>query len=188
MAGGSEGGLQKDFRKGGIGMSASQYGISEMNHPRAKKPAWSFVLARTYGLYARNFWPYFRIALVPALAAYFFQYLVRLLTLRLVRSGMLPFLSAKFFVVATGIEWFTNAGFWVISAFFFAAISASFTREPSEQAPVLADAYTLPRKRLGALLTVALLTWTLFQLGRSLAALASFGFSAIWIQRVTTGF
>jgi hypothetical protein len=41
----------------------------------------------------------------------------------------------------------------------------------------VADAYTLPRTRLGAIVAIALLTWTLFWLGRTLAGFVIAGFS-----------
>ncbi len=157
-------------------MSSPQSGVGEADLPSAHKLAWSSVIARTYSFYSSNFWSYFRIAIVPAVAAYFFQYFMHLLSLRLTRSGMFLFPSAKFLAVVVALGWLTGAGFWIISAFFLAAVSANFAGAQAEAAPALADAYTLPRKRVGAVLAIAMLTWTLFWLGRSLAGLALFGF------------
>jgi len=150
-------------------MNASQYGISEIHPPGAEKLTWSSLLARTYSLYGRNFWPYFRIALVPALVAYGFQYLTRLLALRLMPRGAFPVLTPQLIALPLVWGWFRGAGFWIISTFFFAALAASFADEPGKDAPVVKDAYTLPRQRMGAVLGVALLSWTLFWLGRTLA-------------------
>ena len=154
-------------------MSTPVYGMS---NPGAKTLTWSFVLNRTYSLYAKNFWTYFRIAIIPAIAAYVFSYFAHTVSRQLLRSGIFPLLSWKRVALAIGIGWVEGAVYWSISAFFFAAIAASFDRSQSNDMPALADAYTLPRKRLGAILTVALFTCLLFYLGRALSGLAVYGF------------
>ncbi|HVG92190.1 MAG TPA: hypothetical protein VNB54_11935, partial [Alphaproteobacteria bacterium] len=140
-------------------MSNPQYGIESMSGLWTKPLSWTFVFNRTYGLYAKNFWKYFRIALVPAIVAYLCGSFVHIVTQKAVR--MLPLTPSSFLASALANGWLNGALYWSISAFFLAAI-ASFERTAVGDAPAVVDAYTRPRQRLGTILAVALFTWTLF--------------------------
>lgn len=155
-------------------MSSTQSGIQPtgVQDPNAKTVTWKLVLTRTYELYAAKFWTYFRIAVIPAVLAYAFSYLARMGTLRLLRGGILPFLSGKWIALSVLLSWATSVVYWAISAFFFAAIAANFATEDGSSLPAVADAYTLPRKRIGSIAMVAFTTCTLFLVGRVVAGLA----------------
>jgi len=62
--------------------------------------------------------------------------------------------------------WIKGAVYWIISAFFCAAVAATFHRDQTSNLAV-SNAYTLPRHRIGAIATIALLAWTAFFIGRS---------------------
>lgn len=151
-------------------MSAIQSGVQPVGiqDPNARTITWTLVLARTYGLYARHFWKYFRIALVPAIVAYAFIYFARLTT----RELLPDFPFGGRLILAIGLVWIKGAVYWTISAFFFAAIAATFAKKESASLPAVADAYTLPRRRIGALAATAVLTWTLWDVGRNVSGLA----------------
>ncbi len=157
-------------------MSATQSGVQPVGvqDPNARTVTWKLVLARTYQLYAQKFWAYFRIAIVPAAIAYGFNYLSRTVVRNLARNGFFTVYGAKSLAAVTAIQWTRSIIFWIISAFFFAAIAATFVLEGPDGPPAVADAYTLPRRRLGAVAVVALVTGTLFYVGRALAGLAVF--------------
>jgi hypothetical protein len=155
-------------------MNSPQYGIESMSGPGTKTLSWTLVFNRTYGLYAKNFWKYFRIALVPGIVAYLCGSFVHIVTQAAVRK--FPLTHSSFLATALANGWLNGAVYWCISAFFLAAIAASFEGTADDDAPAVGDAYTLPRQRLGTILAVALLTWTLFWLGRILAGLAMFAF------------
>jgi hypothetical protein len=175
MARRNQGDLQEIGSKRSFSMSGPQSAMASLGHPNEKRLTWSYVLDRTYRLYARNFWTYFRIAIVPAIVAYLFGYVARLVRHRLLLGDIVPAFSGKWFALLVGIELVNGAVYCTISAFFFAAIAATFESAQTHDAPVLYDAYTLPRKRLPALFAVALLTWTLFYVGRSSSAFAIYG-------------
>ncbi|HEY2391865.1 MAG TPA: hypothetical protein VGK22_11890 [Candidatus Angelobacter sp.] len=139
--------------------------------PQEQKLSWSYVLSRSYGLYAEHFWTYFRIALVPSLMAYAFRYFERPASHYFLRSGFSPTFSPKWLTFAISIAWIEGAVYWAISAFFFAAIASTFATEKPDT-PAIADAFTLPRKLAATLFFIALLTWTLFFLCRSIAGFA----------------
>ena len=74
--------------------------------------------------------------------------------------------------MVTGLEWTRGAIYWIISAFFLAAITATFAREGLGGSSAVADAYTLVRRRLGAVAAVAVMIWTLFYIGRTASSFA----------------
>ena len=155
-------------------MSSGQSSMDDINSPGIKTLNWAYVLNRTYGLYGKNFWKYFRIAFVPGVIAYLCGSFVQIVTRAAVK--MFPLTRSSFLATGVANGWLNGAVYWSISAFFLAAIAASFEATADEDAPAVGDAYTLPRQRLGTILAVALLTWTLFWLGKILVGLAMFGF------------
>jgi hypothetical protein len=146
-------------------MSSPQYAAPEMGGPEVQKLNWSLVLHRTYTLYARNFWTYFRIALLPMAVAYLFSYVARQIYKQIWTNHPLTDF-AKAYLVVSLYNWTKGAVYWIISAFFCAAVAATFHRDQTSNLAV-SDAYTLPRHRIGAIATVALLAWTAFFIGRS---------------------
>ncbi|HKV95437.1 MAG TPA: hypothetical protein VJW20_23020 [Candidatus Angelobacter sp.] len=155
-------------------MSSPQGGVQAIGiqDPNAKTTTWKLVLTRTYELYAAKFWTYFRIAIVPAVIAYAFSYFARIAIRQLVRASFFPPFSGKWLAMVTALEWTRGAIYWSISAFFFAAVSVTLMPRGAEDAQAVADAYTMPRKRLGAVAAVAVAARTLFYLGFALAGFA----------------
>jgi hypothetical protein len=133
--------------------------------------SWKNVLSRSYGLYLQRFGTYFRIALVPALAVCAFSNLEPLISRHFFR--LVPVFSIKWAALGIIIGWARGAVYWIISTFFFAAIAATFDDVKASETPAIKDAFTLPRQRLGALTSFALLTWTVFFIGRILAGYAA---------------
>lgn len=146
-------------------MSSPQYAAPAMGGPEVQKSNWSLVLHRTYTLYARNFWTYFRIALPPMAVAYLFSYVSRQIYRQIWTNHQLTDF-AKAYMVVSLYGWIKGEVYWIISAFFCAAVAATFYRDQTSNLAV-SDAYTLPRHRIGAIATVALLAWTAFFIGRS---------------------
>lgn len=147
-------------------MSSPQYAARAMGGPQVQKLTWSHVLHRAYTLYAKNFWTYFRIALLPMAVTYLFNYASRLIFRQLLAGNQFfPGHPVRFYLVIGLNGWINGAAYWIISAFFCAAIAATFEREQTGGLAI-ADAYTLPRRRLGAVTAVALLAWTVFFAGR----------------------
>jgi hypothetical protein len=81
--------------------------------------------------------------------------------------------SIKWTALGIAIGWIRGAVYWIISTFFFAAIAATFDNVKAPDTQAVQDAFTLPRQRLGALTSFALLTWTVFFIGRILAGFAA---------------
>lgn len=149
-------------------MSSPQYAPPAMGGPEVQKLTWSHVLHRSYTLYAKNFWTYFRIALLPMVVAYLFRYVWRQIFGHILTSYHLDRVTnfTQAYLVFFLNNWITGAAYWIISAFFCAAIAASFYRDQASGLAVF-DAYTLPRHRLGAIVAIALLAWTVFFIGKS---------------------
>lgn len=149
-------------------MSSPQYAPPAMGDLEVQKFTWSYVLHRSYTLYAKNFWAYFRIALLPIGLAYLFRYMSRLAYRQLVSSYHLDHITnfSQAYLWFILYNWPTGAAYWIISAFFCAAIAATFYRDQTSALAVF-DAYTLPRHRMGAIVAVALLAWTVFFIGKS---------------------
>ena len=152
-------------------MNDLEAGITHVNE---QKLSWGYVLSKSYKLYAQDFWTYFRIAVIPAVLAYVFTYFERPASLHFLRSGVLPMFSLKWVALAIFITFLQGAVYWTISAFFFAAIAGTLENLKSTDTPAIAVAFILVRKRLGALVSIALLTWILFFLGRALSGFAVF--------------
>ncbi|HEY1937679.1 MAG TPA: hypothetical protein VGJ33_07085 [Candidatus Angelobacter sp.] len=140
-------------------------GVSDPNQP---KITWEYVLTRSYRLYAQRFWTYFRIAVLPAIIAYGFHYLERLVYPPLFH-GVRQW-SRGFFLLLLLQVWIEGAVYWTISAFFFAAIAANVLGTIGDSR--LADAYSPARARLRPAVALAVLTWTLFWIGRIAGAFA----------------
>ena len=140
-------------------------GVSD---PNQTKITWSYVLIRSYGLYAQRFWVYFRIAILPAIIAYGFHYLERLVYPRIFH-GMRQW-SPNFILLLLLQVWLEGAVYWTISAFFFSAVAANVLGTAVDSR--LADAYSPARTRLRPLVILAVLAWTLFWIGRTAAAFA----------------
>jgi hypothetical protein len=140
----------------------------DWEQPEGRELAWNVLLLRSYRLYQEKFWKLFRIALLPALLAYLWRYLYRV-ELRSI------FPSNKLFPLQIVWGWLDGAFYWIVSAFFFAAIAAMIVAERNEDSPAISDAFTRARARIGALTAVALLCWTIFWLGRMVATYALWG-------------
>lgn len=154
-------------------MSSPQYAPPAMGGPEVQKFTWSSVLHRSYMLYAKNFWAYFRIALLPIGLAYLVRYVSRQAYRQILTSYHLDRLTnfSQAYLVFSLYNWITGAAYWIISAFFCAAIAATFHRNQTRALAVF-DAYTLPRHRIGAVVTIARLAWTVFFIGKSSLTLA----------------
>jgi len=142
--------------------------------PGEQRLSWGYVLSKSYKLYAEGFWIYFRIAIIPAVVAYAFTYFERPASRHFLRSGFLPMFSPGWVAVAILITFLQDAVYWTLSTFFFAAIAATFHNLKSADTQAMAAAFKLVRKRWGPLIFIALLTWTLFFLGRALSGFAVF--------------
>lgn len=139
-----------------------------------QKLSWGYILSKSYKLYTEHFWIYFRIAIIPAVVAYAFTYFERPASLHFLRSGFLPMFSPGWVAVAILITFLQGSVYWTLSTFFFAAIAATFHNLKSADTQAIAVAFKLVRQRWAPLIFIALLTWTLFFLGRALAAFAVF--------------
>ena len=146
-------------------MSSPQYGAPSMSGSEVQKLTWPYVLHRTYTLYAKNFWAYFRIALLPMALAYLFSYVSRQIYRQILSNHQITEYLTGYLVISL-YGWIRGAAYWILSAFFCAAVAATFHRDQTSGL-VISDAYTLPRHRVGAVAAIALLTWTIFFIGRS---------------------
>jgi len=153
----------------------------DWEQPARRELAWNDLLLQSYRLYQKKFWKLFRIALLPAVVAYLWRYFFWLALRPLSQPGGFIFGSKQFFASQIFSGWLQGAFYWIVSAFFFAAIATMVVAERNEDSPPISDAFTRARARIGALTTVALLCWTIFWLGRVAAiyalwsALARFG-------------
>ncbi len=147
-------------------MTELEIGIHD---PNQKTLTWSYVLTRSYGLYAERFWIYFRMALLPATIAFVIRYLVLLIADQLSGRGWLGF---KWTLVTLS---FAEQGlYWVTSAFFFAAVAANVLSNDEDDPLPFSDAYSKARERLGSVAVVALIVCVLFIVARGLARFAIF--------------
>ena len=170
MAGGCESDLQKVVKKRET-MNDLETGIML---PAEQKLSWSYVLSQSYRLYAEDFRTYFRLAIIPVVIAYAFTYFERPAARHFLRSGFLPMFSPRWVAVTILITFLQDAFYWTISTFFFASIAATLQNLKKADTQSILVVFMLLRKRLGALISIALLTWTLFFLGRGLSAFAVF--------------
>lgn len=136
--------------------------------PYEEKLTWNSLLTQAYQIYARRFWTLFRIGLPIGILTYVFGHAVRISVDRLLVSELQFGFKTR---IALGIvEGFIYGVFyWGMSTIFFAAISTNLWKEieSSEDLPPLADAYSIARQRMGSLIAVGLLSWTLFWLGKT---------------------
>ena len=146
-------------------MSSPQYGPPLISGPEVQRLTWPYVLHRTYTLYAKNFWAYFRIALLPMALAYLFSYASRQIFRQTWANHYLKEYIQGYLVISL-YGWIRGAAYWILSAFFCAAVAATFYRDQASSLAI-SDAYTLPRHRIGAIATIALLSWTVFFIGRA---------------------
>src|SRR5262245_43701300 len=113
-------------------MSSPQYGAPSISGPEVQKLTWPDVLHRSYTLYAKNFWAYFRIALLPMALAYLFSYVSREIYRQIWASnhfaGHLDEHATQVYLVISLYNWIKGAAYWTLSAFFCAAVAATFHR------------------------------------------------------------
>ncbi|MBZ5492719.1 MAG: hypothetical protein LAO76_17490 [Acidobacteriia bacterium] len=145
-------------------MSATPLAVNETD------ATWRRLFLRTYEIYWEQFAIFFRMALVPAVVAYGFTLFWRIATRWVLHQ--LPSRSVQRGLVGILNGWGSGAGYWIISAFFFAAVAAHVLAPKSLHESAISDAYSVAKSRLGELVTIALLTWTLFWFLRGLAAFA----------------
>ena len=146
-------------------------GLHDMNVPDGSKIGWGSLLSSTYRLYRERFWTFFWIGLPVALLTYFFPPLQRLAVGKLVFILGLRKFSQSYWVFLSLATFFTGAVYWLLSTTFFAAIAGKLINDDSEEGQALSDAYSPVRRRLPALLVVALVTWTAFHVTRVIVAM-----------------
>jgi hypothetical protein len=146
---------------------------NHLNQPTGPIVAWNSLLAQIYRLYSKEFWTLFRIALLPALLAYIWRYGYHLAIHEFVVRGWISFQSGGFVLLITS-SWIDGAFYWIVSSFFFAGIATNVLATADEERPIISDAFTRARARLGALCVAALLCWTIFWLGRAAAGFVLF--------------
>jgi hypothetical protein len=169
VEGGRQGDLQEKLNQGGISMNT--IATSNLDKPTRRTLTWTSLLTQSYGLYRESFWKLFRIALLPALLAYLWRYGYRLALHEFAVRGWISFQSGGFaLLIASG--WFNGAFYWVVSSFFFAAVASNVLVTTDEEKPAISDAFTRARARLSAVTVAALLSWTIFWLGRATASFA----------------
>jgi hypothetical protein len=87
-------------------------------------------------------------------------------------AGLLPqWGSAKYWATLTTIALFEGALYWLISGFFFAGIASKVLRDSGRDEPLLSDAFSIARQRLGAIAAATLVIWAAFAVGRGVVAL-----------------
>src|ERR1051326_7807975 len=138
--------------------------MDQRSHPSL---AWTYLMKESYHLYGRRFWTFFRIALSPFLIAYSLRSAL-IFTIWWLRGGgawLHEPLSLRTLALSAGIPFVQNGSYWLISATFFAAVASNIHHDGGidDRLP-LHDAYSLVRKRLGALLACGGITWTVMQL------------------------
>lgn len=141
----------------------------------AAKPTWNVVLARTYELYGQHFGTFMKIAILPALIAWLYEYAYRLAFRQAVLHGWLGRKSIGNVPLMAGLGLTQGSIYWIISGFFFAAVASHVLCEPVEESSPLTDAFSAARSRIGAVVAVALLAWVLFWIGRIVSGIAVYG-------------
>lgn len=150
-------------------------GLHDMNVPDGSKIGWGSLLSSTYRLYRERFWTFFWIGLPVALLSYIFPPIQHMAVRKLVFILGLRQLSPGYWVFLTATTFFTGAVYWLLSTIFFAAIAGKLINDDSEEGQDLSDAYSPVRRRLPALLVVALVTWIAFHVTRGIVGLAVTG-------------
>jgi hypothetical protein len=144
---------------------------NNLEQPIGRKLTWSSLLTQSYGLYREQFWTLFRVALLPALLAYLWRYVYRTAGHRMAAMGWISSESSGLALLIVW-GWVNGAFYWISSSFFFASVAANIVTERGETKPLISDAFTRARARIGAVSVVALLCWTIFWLGRAASAFA----------------
>lgn len=142
-----------------------------LTQPSPQKLAWRSLLAATYSIYQKQFWPLFGIGFPAALLTYLFTLLKRRLLLLAFQHGLLkPFGWYWIFLIV--VTFVAGAVYWSLNTIFFAGIAGKLIDNDDDEPEAVSDAYSRVRKRIPALLMVALLTWTAFELARMVVGLA----------------
>ncbi|HEY6970402.1 MAG TPA: hypothetical protein VJA94_14430 [Candidatus Angelobacter sp.] len=150
------------------------YGVAPSFEP---KLTWSSLLAKTYQFYVQHFWTLFQIGLPVALLAYLFWYGKHFFVQALfnfLEKSFGPWWMTKLYLswpVLTLLGFLEGVGYWVMSTVFFTAIAARILKNGEEDAPI-SDSYSPVRQRLGAVVVVGVLTWTVFWIARSIVMAA----------------
>lgn len=138
---------------------------------RQQKLGWGQLLTQSYELYRREFWTFFRLAFLPAVFAYGFNYLEKFYINPFLWHLFAPRLSPgtaslRFlgFALTTGFS--GGAVYCVISAFFFAAIAAKLMQDDDDVKHPLSDGYAAARDRSREIALIGLLIWTIFFVAR----------------------
>jgi hypothetical protein len=162
MAEWNQGGVPEDFAQSSFGVGKAKAGLT-----------WSELLRQTYALYRDRFKTLFLISLPPATCAYFCFFLQRIIIRALRAQGWMPSrFSPQASIVFTLVALFEGAIYWIISAAFFAAVASNVLQKTASEEPIFADAFTHARRRLGALIAVALTIWAPFVAGRAILGFA----------------
>lgn len=146
-----------------------------MDERLATKPSWNVVLAQTYTLYAEHFGAFLKMALLPGLIAWLYGYGYRVALREAVWNRWLDQKSIGNVPLMATLGVTVGGVYWVISAFFFAAVASHVLCEPAEDSKFLSDAFSAARNRIGAVLGVAMPAWVLFYLASSFSVLTLFG-------------
>lgn len=137
--------------------------------------AWSRLLRQTYSLYLSRFRTFFLIALPPAVLAYLWRFMQRIVVGAIRANGWMPRPSSPgYWATLTLVALLEGAIYWVISGFFFAAVSSNVLGEDNSEQPLVGDAYTQARERLVAVAGVGLLIWSIFAISRGILGFALF--------------
>src|SRR5262249_22266247 len=146
-------------------MNQSEYQIP----PLPGGPRWTTVMLQTYTYYREHFLSLCVIALTPAILAYAYNYVSRVVIHQVYQIPPLPmdprlFSTWIFRTLLWGslIGFIRNSVFWCISAFFFAAVAIQVLNVEKHNQSSISDAYSMARARLGAILSVTLMVWTLY--------------------------
>jgi hypothetical protein len=132
-----------------------------MNDLNEKTLSWKYLLTETYRTYWEHFGTFSRIALAPALLVYLLDYIPQALVPWL---QSLPFDKASWYI---SVIWTAkSAAYFVVSGLFFAAVASQLVAVQDYGARPLSDAYTRTRGRLGTIVAISLLVWTIFFIGR----------------------
>jgi len=146
-----------------------------MNDPVAiRHLTWSNLLAQSYRLYRERFWKLFCVALLPYMLAYIASFFFGFAFRQIQRMHIMTLFPPSFAAYATIyiLGWIQGALYWAISGFFFAAVANNILVDAGEPGPALSDAFTQARMRIVAVISVALICWTLFWVGQSVANFA----------------
>lgn len=143
-----------------------------MDEMPAAKLGWNVVLTRTYSLYAQHFWMFLKLALLPGLIAWLYRYGYKTAFRQAARNGWLDGNTITNLPLMAALGLTEGCMFWIISAFFFAAVASHVLCELAEDSNPLTDAFSTARSRIGAVLKVAILASLLFYACRIVSFIA----------------